>query len=65
MNRLAVYVYWEKDGIVRDYNISYLKGLTAVAAKIYVVVNGEIQRCGKQRIEKERVLLYLSARMRA
>lgn len=53
MNRLAVYVFWEKDGIVRDYVVTYLKGLTTIANKLYVVVNGEIQSDGKHRIEKE------------
>ncbi len=53
MSRLAVYVFWEKEGIVRDYVVTYLKGLTTVASKIYVVVNGEIQPQGKERIEQE------------
>lgn len=53
MGRLAVYVFWEKDGIVRDYVTTYLKGLVAVAEKIYVVVNGEICPEGKARIETE------------
>ena len=53
MNRLAVYVFWEKDGMVRDYVVTYLKGLTTIANKLYVVVNGEIQSDGKHRIEKE------------
>ncbi|MPM18538.1 hypothetical protein SDC9_64950 [bioreactor metagenome] len=53
MSRLAVYVFWERDGIVRDYVITYLVGLTAVADKLYVVVNGKIQPEGRQKIEKE------------
>ena len=53
MNRLAVYVFWERDGIVRNYVMTYLKGLTAVAGKLYVVVNGEIQPSGRRRIESE------------
>lgn len=53
MKRLAVYVFWEKKGIVRDYVTTYLKGLSEVAEKIYVVVNGEIQPEGKQRLETQ------------
>lgn len=53
MSRLAVYVFWERKGIVRDYVVTYLKGLTSVADKIYMVVNGEICQQGKRRIEEE------------
>lgn len=53
MSRLAAYVFWERDGIVRDYVITYLKGLTAVADTLYVVVNGEIQLEGRRKIEEE------------
>jgi len=53
MKRLAAYVFWEKDGIVRDYVVTYLKGLTAVTEKLYVVVNGDILLEGKKRLESE------------
>lgn len=53
MRRLAIYVFWEQNGIVRDYVSTYLKGLMTVAEKLYVVVNGEICPKGKQRIEQE------------
>lgn len=53
MSRLAVYVFWERDGIVRDYVMTYLKGLTAVAGKLYVVANGEIQPEGRRKMERE------------
>ena len=53
MNRLAAYVFWEKDGIVREYVVRYIKGLTEVASKVYVVANGEIQPEGKRRLEEE------------
>lgn len=53
MNRLAAYVFWEKDGIVRDYVKYYLNGLKEVCSKIYVVVNGEIQKEGKASLEEE------------
>lgn len=53
MNRLAIYVFWEREGIVREHVVTYLKGLNEVASKIYVVVNGEIQPAGKQRLHEE------------
>lgn len=52
MKRLAVYVFWEKEGIVREYVKIYLKGLKEVAEKVLVVVNGEIQQEGKQQLEE-------------
>lgn len=50
-NRLAIFVFWEKNGIVRDYIVYYLKGLQKVAGKVYVVVNGLINDEGKKKIE--------------
>lgn len=52
MNRLAVYVLWEKSGIVRDYVIAYLKGLQEVASKVIVVVNGLLTSEGRIQLEK-------------
>ena len=40
MKRYCICVFWEKDGIVRDYFTYYLKGLKKVTDKILVVVNG-------------------------
>lgn len=40
--RYCICVFWERDGIVRDYFSYYLKGLQEVAEKILVVVNGKI-----------------------
>lgn len=50
-NKVAIYVFWEKNGIVREYVITYLKGLKKVADTIYVVVNGVIREEDKLRIE--------------
>lgn len=52
MNRLAIYVFWEKEGIVRNYVLTYLAGLKEIAEKIYVVVNGKITSAGKDTIQK-------------
>lgn len=42
MKRYCICVFWEKNGIVRDYFTYYIKGLQEVAEKILVVVNGTI-----------------------
>lgn len=52
MKRLAIYVLWEKDGIVRDYVKVYLSGLQAVADKVKVVVNGKLSIEGRSELEK-------------
>lgn len=52
MKRLAFYTFWEKDGIVRKYVLTYLKGLQEVADKIIVIVNGKLSLEGKEKLEK-------------
>lgn len=47
IKRYCICVFWEKDGIVRDYFTYYLKGLQEVAEKILVVVNGKISNESK------------------
>lgn len=51
MNNLAIYVLWEKNGLVRDYVVQYLTGLQAVAAKVVVVVNGLLSEAGRERLQ--------------
>lgn len=52
MKRLAFYTFWEKDGIVRKYVFTYLKGLQEVADKIIVIANGKLSSEGKEKLEK-------------
>ena len=52
MKRLALYVFWEKDGIVRDYVAYYLQALKSVAQDITVIVNGSLSPEGRTRLEK-------------
>ena len=47
MARLALYVFWEKNGIVGDYVTYYLKALKQVAEKVVVVVNGQLSSAGE------------------
>ena len=51
MKRLALYVFWEKTGNVRDYVWYYLSGLKEVAQDIIVIVNGSLSEEGKKRFE--------------
>lgn len=55
MKRLALYVFWEKDGIVRDYVTYYLNGLKEVAQDIVVIVNGKLSVEGRQKLEAQGV----------
>src|SRR5574344_1485014 len=41
MKRLSLYVFWEKDGIVRNYVSYYLSELHKIS-EILVIVNGNI-----------------------
>ena len=50
-NRFCICVFWEKDGIVRDYVEYYLKGLQEIANKVLIVVNGEINAEGKKKLQ--------------
>ncbi len=51
MKRLAIYVFWEQDGIVHDYVTYYLDALKKVAEKV-VVVNGQLSKAGESTLEK-------------
>jgi len=51
MKRLALYVFWEKDGIVRDYVTYYLKELKKVTGDILVIVNGKLSASGRKKLE--------------
>ena len=48
MKRLAFYTFWEKNGIVRKYVLTYLKGLQEVADRIIVIANGNLSKEGKE-----------------
>ena len=49
--RLALFVFFEKNGIVREYVLYYLKALKEVAQDIFFIANGELQQAGRQRVE--------------
>ena len=52
MKRLALYVFWEKNGVVRDYVTYYLNGLKEVAQDIMVIVNGKLSANGRRKLEE-------------
>ena len=51
MNRQVLYVFWEKDGIVRDYVTYYLKGLKESGCRILVIVNGKLSPEGRTKLQ--------------
>lgn len=53
--RLAIYVFWEKEGIVRQYVYKYLLGLLEVAERVIVVVNGTIRDSDRSNLESKNI----------
>ena len=51
MNRLALYVFWERNGDVHDHVAYYFRGLFEVARDVVVIVNGTLSGEGKKRLE--------------
>src|SRR5574344_98315 len=58
MHRLTLYVFWEKDGIVRDYVSYYLSELRKLS-DILVIVNGKIRDESKYILEKSGCKLFV------
>ena len=50
--RIALYVFWEKDRVVRQYVLYYLNALKEVAQDIVFIANGELQDEGKQKLKE-------------
>lgn len=46
-NRAAFYVFYDKNGEVRDYVSYYLEGLKDVAGTLCVIVNGALSSDGR------------------
>lgn len=49
--RYAVYVFYDKDGIVDEYNDVFLKGLKEVVSHLLVICNGTVKAEGRKRLE--------------
>lgn len=50
-NRLALYVFWAKEGVVRDYVIYYLRGLQEVAKDVVLIANGGVNDEGFAKLQ--------------
>lgn len=50
--RIAIYLFWDKDGLVDDYVTYYLRALRSVANKIIVVCNGKLTDGGRTSLEE-------------
>ncbi len=46
MRRIAIYIFWEKNGIVHDHVILYINELKKISDKLIVVVNGSLSKSG-------------------
>lgn len=51
VKRLALYVFYDKDGYVGDYVKYYIKALKEIAHRVIFIVNGLIQPDGRKDIE--------------
>ena len=59
MKRLALYVFWEKNGIVYNYVEYYLQSLTSIAQEIVVIVNGRLSSEGRRKLEELGVVILV------
>ena len=51
MKRLIIYFFWDKDGVVDDYIPCMLKSLKSFAAEMCMIVNGDINQEGKNKVK--------------
>lgn len=49
--RAAIYTFYDRDGVVDEYVLYYLKTLSAFAERLLVVVNGSLQAQGRAALE--------------
>ena len=49
--RLSIFFFYDKDGVVRDYVIFYLKNLKKISSYLFVVVNGILTEESRHRLE--------------
>ncbi|MBR2922358.1 MAG: hypothetical protein IKC10_03450 [Alphaproteobacteria bacterium] len=52
MNRLGIYFFFDKDGIVDDYVLYFLRNFKKVCSEVCVVVNGNLEPHSKEELEK-------------
>jgi len=59
MNRLAIYVIYDKDGIVDDYIPHFLNALSKFVSHFVIVCNGLLNEEGRRKLEKFTDDIYL------
>ena len=52
ISRIAIYVVFDKDGIIDDYVPYFLKGIKPYTTHLLVVVNGYVNYEGYKKIEE-------------
>ncbi len=56
--RCCICVFWDKQGIVRDYVTYYIKGLQEVAEKVIVTVNGILTEDSREKLKNLGVQVF-------
>ena len=57
-NRTAVYFFFDKDGIIRDYNLFFINSLKDVAQRILVVSNGQLTEESQKKLKRLNIDIY-------
>ena len=50
MKRLAIYFFYDNKGIIREYNLSYIRALKAVSSEVWVVSNGVVTEASLKKL---------------
>lgn len=57
-NRTAVYFFFDKDGVIRDYNLFFINSLKDVAQRILVVSNGQLTEESLKKLKRLNIDIY-------
>ncbi len=58
MKRLAIYLFFDPKGVIRSYNIYYLRKLQEVCKRLILVSNGEIEPASMRKVENLGIDIY-------
>ena len=61
MNRLAIYVYWDREGVIRDFAIDTIQKYSEFFNRVVVVVNGELTQESLDRLSKFPIDIHVRA----
>lgn len=59
MKRIALYIFYDKEGYVAEYVKYYIKALTETADRVVFIVNGNVQPDGRKEIENLGAEIFL------